>query len=65
MKYQLRKASFEATVLGFERRDSQSVSEDVSYLGDADERRSFRLLIHVQQIPQVDLGCEPAQGHCA
>jgi hypothetical protein len=65
MKYQLRKDSFEATVLGFERRDSQSVSEDVSYFGDADERRSFRLLIHVQQIPQVDLGCEPAQGHCA
>ena len=50
MKRQLLKASVEAIILGFERMDSQLVSKDVSNFGYADERRSFRLLIHVQQV---------------
>ena len=64
MMRQLLEASVEAIILGFERRDSQLVSKHVSNFGYADERRSFRLLIHVQQVAQVDLGREPTQGPC-
>jgi hypothetical protein len=50
MKRQLLEASVEAIILGFERRDSQLVSKDVSNFAYADERRSLRLLVHVQQV---------------